>query len=161
MRNAHFPKVEASNKQVETQNGGNLTNINKSTTTTTTTTTRNQKVMGKDRKKEAERQRKIRLNKKTGTKMLEAFWAYAEKKNPALRNEFLASYEGEQSSNQEARQEAQQEQETPQQETPQQETPQQSLELPSVNYPDLGLHFLNYPNSLDFIDNMNLDFFNF
>jgi hypothetical protein len=81
MRNAHFPKVEASNKQVETQNGGNLTNNNKSTTT------RNQKVMGKDRKKEAERQRKIRLNKKTRTKMLEAFWAYAEKKNPALRNE--------------------------------------------------------------------------
>ena len=151
MCNAHFPKVEASNKQVETQNGGNLTNNNKSTTTT--------KVMGKDRKKEAERQRKIRLNKKTRTKMLEGFWAYAEKKNPALRNEFLASYEGEQSSNQEARQEAQQEQETPQQETPQQETPQQSLELPSVNYPDLGLDFLNDPNSLDFINNMNLDFF--
>jgi hypothetical protein len=147
MRNAHFPKVEASNKQVETQNGGNLTNNNKSTTT------RNQKVMGKDKKKEAERQRKIRLNKKTKTKRLEAFWAYAEKKNPAFRNEFLASYEGEQSSNQEA----QQEQETPQQETPQQETPQQSLELPWVNYPDLD--FLNDPNSLDFIDNMNLDFF--
>ena len=58
--------------------------------------------MGKDRKKEAERQQKIRLNKKTRTKMLEAFWAYAEKKNPAFRNEFLASYEGEQSSNKEA-----------------------------------------------------------
>jgi hypothetical protein len=27
--NAHFPKAEASNKQVETQNGGNLTNNNK------------------------------------------------------------------------------------------------------------------------------------
>jgi hypothetical protein len=66
--------VEASNKQVKTQNGGNLTNNNKSTTT------RNQKVMGKDKKKEAERQRKIRLDKKTKTKRLEAFWAYAEKR---------------------------------------------------------------------------------
>jgi hypothetical protein len=41
--------VEATNKQVETQNGGNPTNNNKSTTT------RNQNAMGKDKKKEAER----------------------------------------------------------------------------------------------------------
>jgi hypothetical protein len=67
LRNAHFPKVEASNKQVETQNGGNLTNNNKSTTT------RNKKVMGEDKKKEVERQRKIRLDKKTKNKRLEAF----------------------------------------------------------------------------------------
>jgi hypothetical protein len=40
--------VEASNKQVDTQNGGNLTNNNKSTTT------RNHKVMGEGKKKEVE-----------------------------------------------------------------------------------------------------------
>jgi hypothetical protein len=58
--NAHFPKVEASTKQVETQKGANLkqqqeVNNNKVET---------KKLKWGKTKKEAERQRRIRLNKK-------------------------------------------------------------------------------------------------
>ncbi|CAB3995021.1 Hypothetical predicted protein [Paramuricea clavata] len=105
--------------------------------------------MGKDKKKEAERQRKLRLNKKTKTKRLEAFWAYAEQKNQSFLDEFLAFYEGKQDNKQDQNQETQQET---------RETPQQPLGQSSVNNADLD--FLDDPGSLDFIDNIHLDFFN-
>ena len=170
MRYAHFPKVEASNKQVETQNGGNLTNNNKSTTTT--------KVMGKDRKKEAERQRKIRHIKKTRTKMLEAFWAYAEKKNPALRNEFIASYESEQNSSKESEEPKEpstqepKSQEPPTQEPPTQEPSTQepptqepltreptNLEIPQQLWDELLSSFNDDSLNLDFLSDSDDSFF--
>ena len=96
-----------------------------------------EKVMGKDKTKEAEQQRRIQFKRKELTK-LKAFWAYAEKKNPAFLNEFLASYEGEQSSSNH---------EAP---TKHQETPRKQL-LGGTLVNDNGcnnpnLDFLNDPN---------------
>ena len=49
--------------------------------------------MPKDKKKEAERQRGIRLRKKKETEKLEAFWAYALEKIPKFVEEFLVVHE--------------------------------------------------------------------
>ena len=49
--------------------------------------------MPKDKKKEAERQRGIRLKKKKETEKLKAFWAYAQGKIPEFVGEFLVIYE--------------------------------------------------------------------
>jgi hypothetical protein len=124
--------------------------------------------MGKDRKKEAERQRKIRLNKKTRTKMLEHFWAYAEKKNPALRNEFLTSYESEQNSSKESeepKEPSTQEpisQEPPNQEPPNQEPSTQeptNLEVPQQLWDELLSSFNDDSLNLDFLSDSDDSFF--
>jgi hypothetical protein len=130
--NAYFPKVEASTNQVETQKRARI-----SQTSNQQESRNEQAKMGKDKKKEAERQRRIQLNKKKEMEKLKAFWDYAEKNNQAFLNKFLVEYTGEKS--------AQINQETQNQEAPAQ---QQSLDF----LDDADLDFLGEPLSPLFDD---------
>ena len=113
--------------------------------------------MPKDKKKEAERHRGIRIKKKKETEKLKAaFWAYAQEKIPEFVGEFLVVYEQNSSSTNHEDQ-ATKDQETPKG-TEDQETPQQSLGETLANGEgrndpifdfsnDVNLDFLNDPDS--------------
>ena len=112
--------------------------------------------MPKDKKKEAERQRGIRIKKKKETEKLKAFWAYAQEKIPEFVGEFLVGYEQNSSSTNHEDQ-ATKDQETPKG-TEDQETPQQLLSKTLANGEgrnDPNLDFPNDPDS-DYLFDANL-----
>jgi hypothetical protein len=89
--------------------------------------------MGKDRKKEAERQLKIRHKNKKEMEKLKALWAYTERNNPASLKQFLTSYESEQNSSKESEEPKEPSTQEPKsQEPPTQEPPTQE---PSTQEP--------------------------